>query len=466
MVMSRMMDAQGQSIAVASAESAGLLARTIDAYLGARVDTRERLGALLDADPSCVMGHCLDGYLHMLSSKRAAFVLATAALERAKSAASSTAGVSQRERLHIDALSTWSRGDLRGAAHLWDAILAEYPRDIVALKVSQFVLSYLGESARMQAVVERALPAWESSVPGYGFLLGCHAYALEEMGHYESAEATGRRAIEMNPSDIWAAHAVAHVAEMQGRRNDGLLWIASLADGWGQCNNFTFHLRWHEALLHLDLERFGRVLELYDDQVRRQRNDEYLDVTNAVSLLWRLEQANVDVGTRWQELAALARGHVGDHALVFADLHYLMAIAAAGDADGIERFLESCTRFAATDRGTEASVMAEVGLPLARAVLAHRRGAYGEVVDLLMPVRGQIKRIGGSHAQRDLFDQLLIDATRRGNRLHDASSLLGERTARRPLNIWAWREYATVLASMGAPAAAAASRRVDQLRGA
>ena len=136
MVMSRLMDAQGQSIVVARAESAGLLARTIDAYLGARVDTRDRLGALLDADPSCVMGHCLDGYLHMLSSKRAGFALAAAALARAQSAASSTPGASQRERLHIDALSTWSRGDLPGAAHIWDAILAEHPRDIVTLKVS------------------------------------------------------------------------------------------------------------------------------------------------------------------------------------------------------------------------------------------------------------------------------------------------------------------------------------------
>jgi tetratricopeptide (TPR) repeat protein len=464
--MPRLMDAQGHSIVAASTDSAGLLGQTVDAYLGARVDTRERLGALLDADPSCVMGHCLDGYLHMLSSKRAGFSLAAAALARAKTAASAPTGASHRERLHIDALSTWSGGDLRGAAYIWDAILAEYPRDIVALKVSQFVLSYLGESARMQAVVECVLPAWESSVPGYGFLLGCHAYALEEMGRYESAEVAGRRAIEINPSDIWAAHAVAHVAEMQGRRHDGLSWISSLADRWAQCNNFTFHLRWHEALLHLDLERFGTVLELYDDQIRRQRNDEYLDVTNAVSLLWRLEQSNVEVGARWRELAILARGHVGDHALVFADLHYLMAMAAAGDTEGIEHFMDSCERFAATDTGTEASVMADVGLPLARAVLAHRRGAYGDVVDLLMPLRGQIKRIGGSHAQRDLFDQLLIDAACRGNRLHDASSLLEERTARRPLNIWAWREYATVLGSIGAPAAAAARRRVDQLRGA
>jgi tetratricopeptide (TPR) repeat protein len=464
--MAMLTDAQGQPIAASSPESAGRFDRTVDAYLGARVDTRDRLGALLDADPSCVLGHCLDGYLHMLSSKREGILRATDALARAELAAASGRNITRRERSHLAALTAWSRGDLRGAAQRWDATLDDSPRDIVALKVSQFVLSYLGESARMQESVERVLPSWDATVPGYGFVLGCHAYALEEMGHYEGAEATGRRAIEINPKDIWAAHAVAHVAEMQGRMHDGLSWISSLAGQWAECNNFTYHLRWHEALLHLDLEHYSRVLELYDDEVRRQSSDEYLDVSNAVSLLWRLEQADVDVGTRWGELAALARGHMSDHALVFADLHYLMAIAAAGDADGIERFMESCERFARTDGGTEASVMADVGLPLARAVLAHRRGAYGEVVEGLMPLRSRFRWIGGSHAQRDLFDQLLIDAARRGNRLDVATELLAERTSRRPRNIWAWREYVSVLGAAGAPAAAEAGRRLDQLRSA
>jgi hypothetical protein len=126
--------------------------------------------------------------------------------------------------------------------------------------------------------------------------------------------------------------------------------------------------------------------------------------------------------------------------------------------------MESCERFARIDTGTEASVMADVGLPLAHAVLAHRRGAYGDAVDLLMPVRGKFRWIGGSHAQRDLFDQLLIDSARRGDRLDVAAELLAERTSRRPRNVWAWREYTHVLGAIGSPAAAAASRRLDELR--
>lgn len=464
--MRKSTDAQGQVIAAANSDIAGQYDRTVNAYLGSRVDTRDRLAELLEADPSCVLGHCLDGYLHMLSSKRSGFQHATDALARAERAAASHAAVTRRERLHLGALAAWSSGDMRAAAQSWDAALAESPRDLVALKVSQFVLSYLGESARMRETVERVLPAWDSAVPGYGFVLGCHAYALEETGHYEIAEASGRRAIEINPSDIWAAHAVAHVTEMQGRLNDGLSWISSLAGQWAHCNNFTYHLRWHEALLHLDLERFDRVLEIYDHEVRARPTDEYLDLSNAISLLWRLEQADVDVGTRWGELAEHARNHVSDHALVFADLHYLMAMAAVGDAEGIERFLDSCERFAASSSGTEALVMADIGLPLARSVLAHRRGAYGDVVDLLFPLRARFRWIGGSHAQRDVFDQLLIDSARRGGRLDVAVELLGERTSMRPRNIWGWREYVSVLGAAGAPGVIDAGRRLEQLRSA
>src|SRR5262249_9398975 len=150
-------------------------------------------------------------------------------LARARTAAAALP-VSARESQHLAALAAWSNGDMRGAVTHWRAILAEHPRDIVAVKISQFVLSYLGESGGMRDAVGSALPGWDSGVPGYGFLLGCYAYGLEESGDYAGAEAMGRRAVELNPEDIWAAHAVAHVAEMQGRRQDGLAWIANGAE--------------------------------------------------------------------------------------------------------------------------------------------------------------------------------------------------------------------------------------------
>jgi tetratricopeptide (TPR) repeat protein len=371
--------------------------------------------------------------------------------------------VPRRESLHVAALDAWSHGEMREAVALWEELLTEFPRDALAIKLSQFTLSYLGESARMLATVGRAAGAWSGGEPGYGFVLGCHAFALEEAGEYEAAEAAGRRAVELDPTDIWAAHAVAHVREMQGRPREGVEWIAGLEPHWISCGNFAQHLGWHQALFRLELHEHERVLALYDTAVRRIPSDEYLDVTNAVSLLWRLEQGGVDVGARWRELADTARTHVDDHALVFVDMHYLMALAAAGDGDGVDRLLASSERLAREERGTEALVMAATGLPLARAIVAHRRGEYGRAVDLLAPVRARIRDVGGSHAQRDLFEQLLIDSALRARRWGVAQELLAERTTRRPCNAWGWRQYAAALEATSPPAAAAARRIAERL---
>ncbi|MEP6689576.1 MAG: tetratricopeptide repeat protein [Gemmatimonadaceae bacterium] len=459
--MAVLKDQHGESMLAANADMVAAYDRCVYAYLGARADTRALVRALVEADPGCVLAHCLDGYLQMLASKRSAVALARESLARAR-AALPRAAAPRRESLHIAALDAWSAGAMREAAALWDQVLAEAPRDAVALKVSQFVLSYLGETARMLSTASRAALAWDAGAPGHGFVLGCHAYALEEAGEYADAESVGRRAIDINPADIWAAHAVAHVREMQGRLREGVALISALEPHWRPCSNFALHLRWHEALFRLEMREHDGVLALYDAGVRPVSTDEYLDVANAVSLLWRLEQSEVGVGARWRELADTARAHVGDHTLVFVDMHYLMALAAADKGESVDRFLASCERVAHENGGTEGLVMASVGLPLARAIVAHRRGDYGRAVDLLAPVRTRIREIGGSHAQRDLFEQLLIDSALRARRWSLAQELLAERTTLRPHNAWAWRHYVAALDATN-PAAAAAARRTGAL---
>jgi tetratricopeptide (TPR) repeat protein len=280
--VSNLRDMNDEPVQAASRETVRLLDHAVTGYARARRDTRDRLTRVLESDPTCSMAHALDGYLSMLSSKRDGTVRARQALGRVSSSSGGPSELSRREGLHVAALEAWSSGDMRGAARVWDTLLDEHPRDLVALKVSQFVLSYLGESERMRDRVARVLPSWTSDHPGFGFVLGCHAYALEESGDYAQAEHAGRRAVELDRGDIWAAHAVAHVAEMEGRLEDGIDWIASLAGEWSDCSNFALHLKWHESLYHLELEQHDRVLALYDRDVRAESTDEYLDIANAV----------------------------------------------------------------------------------------------------------------------------------------------------------------------------------------
>ena len=148
--------------------------------------------------------------------------------------------------------------------------------------------------------------------------------------------------------------------------------------------------------------------------------------------------------------------------LVFGDVHYLMALAAAGRANDAACMVESMEHYAAESVETEAAVAREPGLPLARAVLAHRRRDYARVVEELLPVRDAIRRIGGSHAQRDLFEEMLIDSVFRAGRFDQAKALLADRLEHRPRNAWGWRHYAKVLDRLGDGDGATRARAAEE----
>jgi tetratricopeptide (TPR) repeat protein len=437
-------DLRGLQVTSSSSHSVALLDEAVSAYLGARKHTTELVAEVIAYDPENILAHCLNGYLLMHAGKIESAANARRFLTIAIHL-DEIHGATQREKLHITALEAWIDGDFISACRSWEAILAVHPLDILALRLCQFMTSYLGDSQGIRDCVARVLPAWDCAIPGYGFVLGCYAYGLEESGDYAAAESTGRRAVDLNPSDLWAAHAVTHVMEMEGRPREGIAWVTALQDQWSDCNNFVFHVSWHECLFHLSLEEFDRVLDLYDHKVRAQSTDEYLDITNAAALLWRLEQLNVNVGHRWTELAERSASHIDDHLFILADLHYLIALAAGANHSTIERSIHSCTRYAAAGIGTEGQVMQDVGLSIAKAIVAHRRGAYGDAANLLVPVKSMMNRVGGSHAQRDIFDQLLIDSAVRSGRFDLARQLLVERTSRRPHDIWSLRSLVSLL---------------------
>ncbi len=450
-------DQHGLEMTAASADAVRHYDAAIGAYLGFERETGSHLKAALAADPDLVMGHCVRGYFMKLFALPVLEARAVDSLGGARRAAEAR-GAGERELTHIEALGAWCAGDLVEAANLLEAILLDHPRDALALRLAHHLHFYMGDAARMRDSAARALYAWDESVPGYGFVLGLHAFGLEEAGDYGAAEAAARRAIEINPSDIWAVHALAHVMEMQGRLREGIACIRDLEDAWDGCNNFRTHIWWHRALWHWELGEEDEALGLYDARVRAEETEDPLDMSNAASLLWRLEDGGMDVGGRWDELAGKAEGLADGHVLAFFDAHYMMALAAGGRDEAAARMLDS-TRQAARRKGvTEASVLKEVGLPLAAALLAYRAGEWGRAVDLLLPVRYQLWRLGGSHAQRDVFALTLIRAALKAGRFEIARALLAERTALKPRSPRAWASYAEALAALDGGAASAAAR--------
>ena len=450
------LDTRGLPISTASAKAAAAFDHLITGYLTYRADTPDRLNAVLEADPDFALAHCMKGYFAMLAFKQAAV---PAAVGEAQTAHSLAAGATQRERDHIAALSAWAEGELDRAIAVWEAILRAHPLDAVAFRLHHFVNFWLGRPQDMVASVERMIPAWSEDIPGYAGILACRCFALEEAGNYLAAEPCGRRSIELDPGDLWAAHAVAHVMEMQGRRSEGMEWLTTLAPNWEGSHNLQHHLWWHVALFTLEYGDHAAVLELYDTRFRNlaapltvASPDVYIDVQNAASILLRLQRLDVDVADRWEELADKAEARIGDCQSAFTLPHWVMALTATGRTAAAERMVEAMCAYA-QGSGTVAPIVRDYVLPIARAQLAHAAGRHAEAVTLMRPAIGGMYRLGGSHAQQDVLEQLFVDAALKAGSTADIRLALERVAGRRaiPLERYVgWREAAHRVAG-GAP---------------
>src|SRR5512143_1502542 len=344
------LDARGLPISTASVKAAAAHHHRITRYLTQRADTPARLTVLLEADPDFALAHCMQGYFAMMAYKQATV---PAAVEAARKAQSLAADATPRERAHIAALTAWAKGELDRTIALWESILRTHPLDVVAFRLAHFANFWLGRPQDMVASVERVIPAWSEEIAGYATILACRCFALEEAGSYLAAEPCGRRAIELDPGDLWAAHAVAHVLESQGRRSEGIEWITTLAPNWEGSHNLQHHLWWHLALFKLEHGDHAAALELYDTRFRNlaapltvASPDVYIDVQNAASMLFRLQRLGIDVGNRWEELADKAEARIGDCQSAFTLPHWLMALIATDRAAAAQRLVEAMRAFA------------------------------------------------------------------------------------------------------------------------
>jgi tetratricopeptide (TPR) repeat protein len=402
--------------------------RAVMQFAGYAGDPFAALNAALSEDPDCILAHLVRGGILATTTERTAEPMLRQAVEVAEAL---RGRANERERAHLGALRAWAEGDFDRSIAIYGRLLIDYPRDLFALQVAHLGDFYLGQTSLQRDRVARVLPEWSEDIPGYGFVLGMHAFGLEENGDYARAEQTGQHAIEINPRDAWAIHAVAHVCEMQARLDEGIDWLTTRAPDWAPDNMFAFHNWWHLALFYLERGEHRRVLDLYDHSIRPKQSTVVLEMVDAAALLWRLRLRGVDAGGRWKPLADVWEPLVEDGYYVFNDVHAMLALLGAGRQQPAERLLRQLER-RATDDDRNGRVTREVGLPICRALHAFDGGRYGAAIELLLPVRSIAHRFGGSHAQRDVLSLTLIEACLRGGQYRLARALCAERLALKP----------------------------------
>lgn len=398
------------------------------AFLAHGTATPTHLGAVLSGAPQFAMGLAAKGLFSLMMGRKELWNVAHEAGEDAVAALSVSGGTS-RERLWVRALGEWLDGRPSGAIAAMERVLAEHPTDTLSAKVSHAIRFILGDGVGMRASIENVLGAHKGHALE-GYMLGCHAFTLEETGEYAAAERIGLRGLELATDDAWGLHAVAHVYDMTARPDAGISLIENNCAAWDHCNNFRYHVWWHKALLHLDRGENDIVLALYDQQIRADKTDDYRDIANATSLLMRLELEGTKVGSRWDELADFAQNRTDDGCLVFADLHYQLALGAAGREDAKAAL---AARFAvdAARQGEMPARVADPGKAALSGLNAFAEGRYDAAFRDLASARPSMQIIGGSHAQRDVFERMTIDAGLRSGMYDAIEALLEDRIDRR-----------------------------------
>ncbi|MGH1488640.1 MAG: tetratricopeptide repeat protein [Acidimicrobiales bacterium] len=438
-------DCRGVPTSAADDAEVAAFDASLELFLNYEATAGGALKQVLADHPTSVMTAVLRGYMMMM-------VESVGVRDKVAATAKATleTGVANaRERLHLSALGLWASGDVRAAATVWDRLLADYPHDLLALKMHHYTTFWTGRATALLSAVDGVIDTWDESTPGFDHVLGMQSFALNESGHFEQAEVIGRRAVALNDQDLWSIHAVAHSLEMQGALAAGDAFFDVADDIWATKNPFVGHIWWHSALFPWNGGNYDRVLNIYDERLRPISTEFYLDLQNLSSLLTRLELAGVDVGDRWDELGENAASRIGDHVLTFTDVHCAMTLCRTDRRSELEAFTASLLAHRNSLPSQFHTEGLDVAIKLCRGFEDRADDRFEQAAETMLAIRDDLAPIGGSHAQRDLFELLTVDTVAATGDTAMELHLLRSRTRRWPNSVPTWTRYASALSESG-----------------
>jgi len=305
----------------------------------------------------------------------------------------------------------------------WLAHHDAHPGDLMGAMVAAFLLEMSAEpdgAAEAEYRVARSLDA----VGEDPMLLGYLAMAAQDRGELDTAHRLASRSLDLDPTGFAGGHPVAHVYFESGDHANGLAWLDGWLPGTDQKAMFGGHLVWHAALHHLALGDGDGALARYPRCGGSTAGGRLID---GPSLLWRCQLlGHVPPGTdpELPRVSDLARPAMDGVPFTFLGVHVALALATAGDADGLRRFANNARSFDAPG--------AAMLLPdLAGGLAAFVEGDHAKAAQALLRFEPYQWDIGGSHAQREVFEDTLIHALVRAGRLDEAATRLRARLDRR-----------------------------------
>ena len=402
--------------------------RAVDLMLSANAGAETLLDAALDADPDFALAHIARARLCQVQAR---IPEAKEATTRARDLAER---VTARERGHVETIALVIDGLGAQAMARLEAHVADYPRDALALSPALGVFGLLGFSGRIDhheaqlALLKRLAPEWDED----WWFLTYLGWARIETGDVGTGAHEVERALALNPHNAFAAHARAHGYYEAGDAESGAAFIEAWLPGYDRQSQLHCHLSWHRALFELACGRPEQARALYEDAIRPAVSyaPPLFNLADAASFLWRWkiygEMPPLD--DAWGEVIAHAARNFPRAGTPFADVHAALAEAASSDDAALATRITQLGELLEGGRLPQGAIVPA----LCAGAAAFARGDYDGATESLGIALPELARIGGSHAQRELFEDTYIAACLRAGRDDKAAERLSARLERRP----------------------------------
>jgi tetratricopeptide (TPR) repeat protein len=415
-------DRYGLTLTTSSGTAVECYLTGIDQFLAADIGAETSVTHAIEADAGFAAAHASLAIIQQFQGA------AAAAKQSAACARACMSGLSRRERQYVEAIAMFVDGGGSRVLPLVHEHLDEFPRDAVLLFLRGFLNARSGRADWQQ----EQFSYLKHMAPWYGddwFFLGQYAFAHHALDRFDESRRLAEQSLTRNPRCGHAVHSLAHVFYETNDHASGSAFLDGWVASYDQSAPMHCHLAWHQALFALSIGQYARVMELYEHAIRPEVARTRTSMYDAASLLWRYQIYGCAQGALpWSAVGELAARMTAQPGMAFVDANAALALAAAGDEVAFGRLIDGLRALDVQGHPTAGCVV----LPLAQGVWAFARGAYDEAIQWIEPIADQIVRIGGSNAQREVFEDTLLEAYLRAGHYAQAEALLRLRLGRRP----------------------------------
>jgi tetratricopeptide (TPR) repeat protein len=412
-------DRYGLPISTTSSVAAARFQDGMDALLSYGPGADDAFAAALAADEALAVAHAGRALVAVMQGD------AMAARDAAGKARDTVAGATRRERQHVAALSALVAGDTVGGLALVDAHVAEFPRDALLVNQAGSAIGFAGapdRETRRMAFLERLAPAYGDD----WWFQSALAFTYHEVDRFDESRRLSERSLEQYPGNANASHNLAHISFETLDTDGGAKFLEGWLATYDRRASFHCHLAWHLAMFELHRGRYARALDIFERDILGAVNPR-LAMIDGAALLWRfrLDEAP-HPPSHWRSLADLA-ARVSRPGFVFGEIHAALAYAACGDATAFTKLIDGLRQLDVAGH----AIAGPVALPLVYGIEAFVAGDHATALRHLEPVTTDFHRVGGSHAQWELFEETMVTCYLALARFDDAARLVRRRLSRR-----------------------------------